>query len=214
MDESALVRQYTPLVTGLAYQLARKLPPGVSVDDLIQSGMIGLLEAARNHNEARGASLQTYARIRIHGAMVDSLRERGRQQRVQPGHRNRRAGAVTALEQELGRTPRKAEIVARLGLSEMAYSKAEQTHYTNVSLDEIAHGDPSPGPEQIAESAEVEAVLRTAISELSEREQILWGLCRDGISLREAGSAIGVSESRACLIVKAIVQSLRQRLAE
>jgi RNA polymerase sigma factor for flagellar operon FliA len=74
-DYERLVNQYASLVKRIAYHIMSRLPPSVQVDDLIQAGMIGLLEAARNYDAGQGASFETYAGIRIRGAMLDEIRK-------------------------------------------------------------------------------------------------------------------------------------------
>lgn len=123
-QESDLVRQYAPLVKRIAHHLSHRLPSTVEFDDLLQAGTLGLLEAARKYNPAEGASFETFAGIRIRGAMIDEVRPMDWTPRSV--HRKSRefSEAVRALEHRLGRTPRDQEVMAELGLDAQRYHDA------------------------------------------------------------------------------------------
>jgi RNA polymerase sigma factor (sigma-70 family) len=110
-ETEALVMRHAELVKRIAYHLAGRLPASVEVDDLIQGGMLGLLEAAANYSEGRGASFETYAGIRIRGAMLDGLRKLDWAPRSV--HRKARAvaKAIREIESEIGREARDVEVV-------------------------------------------------------------------------------------------------------
>ena len=116
-EADALVKRHAELVKRIAYHLAGRLPPSVEVDDLIQAGMLGLLEAAGHFSAGRGASFETYAGIRIRGAMIDALRKLDWAPRSV--HRKARdaAQALREVERESGREARDSEVAARLGVS-------------------------------------------------------------------------------------------------
>ena len=115
-ETEALVMRHAELVKRIAYHLAGRLPASVEVDDLIQAGMLGLLEAAANYSEGRGASFETYAGIRIRGAMLDGLRKLDWAPRSV--HRKARAvaKAIRELESEIGREARDVEVAERMGV--------------------------------------------------------------------------------------------------
>src|ERR1700742_3842269 len=125
-ESDELIVQHAELVKRIAYHLAGRLPPSVEVDDLIQAGMLGLLEAASNYAANRGASFETYAGIRIRGAMIDSLRKLDWAPRSV--HRRARAvaAAVREIEQRTGRDARDAEVAEQMGLSMEDYHRALQ----------------------------------------------------------------------------------------
>src|SRR5579863_6634313 len=116
-EASELVTRHAELVKRIAYHLVGRLPPSVEVDDLMQAGMLGLLEAASNYAPNRGASFETYAGIRIRGAMIDALRKLDWAPRSV--HRKARAvaAAVREIEQRTGRDARDAEVAEHMGLS-------------------------------------------------------------------------------------------------
>src|SRR5688572_16460916 len=122
-ETDAMVMRHAELVKRIAYHLAGRLPASVEVADLIQAGMLGLLEAASNYTADRGASFETYAGIRIRGAMLDALRKLDWAPRSV--HRKARAAqqAMREIEAEFGREARDGEIAARMGVSLEEYHK-------------------------------------------------------------------------------------------
>jgi RNA polymerase sigma factor for flagellar operon FliA len=122
-DTEALVMRHAELVKRIAYHLAGRLPTSVEVDDLIQAGMLGLLEAAANYSAGRGASFETYAGIRIRGAMLDGLRKLDWAPRSV--HRKARAvaNAIRELEAEIGREARDTDVATKMGVSLEEYHK-------------------------------------------------------------------------------------------
>ena len=117
IDERAVVIQHSELVKRIAYHLAARLPSSVEVDDLIQSGMIGLLDAARHYDDSAGASFETYAGIRIRGAMVDELRSGDWAPRSVHKKVREATEMVRKLEQERGRAVREVDVAEQLGIS-------------------------------------------------------------------------------------------------
>ena len=117
IDKTALIEQHTVLVKRIAYHLLARLPASVLVDDLIQSGMIGLLEASSNFDHSKGASFETFAGIRIRGAMLDEIRRGDWTPRSV--HKNSRmiSEAIKVLEAELGRDVTDIEVAEKLELS-------------------------------------------------------------------------------------------------
>ncbi len=122
-ETEALVMRHAELVKRIAYHLAGRLPASVEVDDLIQAGMLGLLEAAANYSEGRGASFETYAGIRIRGAMLDGLRKLDWAPRSV--HRKARAvaKAIREIESEYGREARDVEVAERMGMKLSDYHR-------------------------------------------------------------------------------------------
>src|SRR5688500_5603064 len=119
----ALVMRHAELVKRIAYHLAGRLPASVEVDDLIQAGMLGLLEAAANYTADRGASFETYAGIRIRGAMLDALRKLDWAPRSVHRKARAAAAAIREIEAQFGREARDGEIADRKGVSLGEYHK-------------------------------------------------------------------------------------------
>src|ERR1700744_939603 len=163
-EADRLVLQHAELVKRIAYHLAGRLPPSVEVDDLIQAGMLGLLEAASNYAANRGASFETYAGIRIRGAMIDALRKLD----WAPRSVHRKARAVAAVVQEIerttGRDARDAEIAERMGvpLSEYHSIVQDAASCRLATLDDVtvATAGGSPGPIPGAPGNRVRLALR------------------------------------------------------
>jgi len=141
----ALVLRHAELVKRIAYHLAGRLPASVEVADLIQAGMLGLLEAAANYTADRGASFETYAGIRIRGAMLDALRKLDWAPRSVHRKARAAAAAIRELESELGREARDTEIAERMGVSIEEYHKIthDAASCRVASLDEGSEDDES-----------------------------------------------------------------------
>lgn len=226
LSPDALVEKHAPLVKRIARHLSGRLPPNVDVDDLNQAGLIALLDAARNYNAAKGANFETYAGIRIRGAMLDEVR---RQDWVPRSlHRRHReiGAAVQAVENRHGREARPEEVAAELGVSADDYHRmtAEIAGGRLFSFDELQeNGDGSfeeavsrdPGPERLLEDDAFKAALADTIGELPEREALVMALYYDeGLNLREAGEVMGVSESRVCQLHGQALSRLRIKMED
>ena len=224
-DDGEQIAQYTPLVKKIAYHLMSRLPPSVQQDDLIQAGLIGLLEALRNYDASQGASFQTYARIRIRGAMLDEIRKNDWAPRSV--HRKARmvAEVVREIENRTGRDARDHEIAQALKVSLDEYHQLLQEAsghrvFSYEELDIEAHGgiasltQREKGPLEGLQNEDFKKGLAEAIAGLPERERMVMSLYYDEeLNLREIGAVIGVSESRVCQIHSQAVIRLQSRMA-
>jgi RNA polymerase sigma factor for flagellar operon FliA len=219
-ETEALVMRHAELVKRIAYHLAGRLPASVEVDDLIQAGMLGLLEAAANYSEGRGASFETYAGIRIRGAMLDGLRKLDWAPRSV--HRKARAvaKAIRELESEFGREARDVEVAERMGMKLSDYhrivedSAGCQISSLTTEEGEMTLTDSSADPFRDVVDEDFRAALTEAIGGLPERERLVMSLYYDDeLNLKEIGATLRVSESRICQIHGQALVRLQARLS-
>ncbi len=218
--------KYAPLVKRIAYHLMARLPASVMVDDLIQAGMVGLLEASRNYNSELGASFETYAGIRIRGAMLDELRRNDWAPKSVHRKTREMADVVRRIEGLTGRDARDDEVAREMGISLDEYykilqdaSSARMFGFDELGVDEDAletgmlagHN----GPYENIRDERFKCKLVEAISSLPEREKMVVTLYYDNeLNLREIGSVIGVSESRISQLLSQAMIRLRARMKE
>lgn len=221
-----LVRQYAPLVKRIAHHLLARLPASVQLDDLIQAGMLGLLEAARKYDPGKGASFETYAGIRVRGAMMDEIRRGDWVPRSVHRNARRIAEAIRAVESRMGADAQDADVAAELGISLQEYHAALQDSAGGrlFSYDEmIDNGDPVaesvdgaiPSPMEGLQRRAFQQSLAKAIGNLPERERLVLSLYYDEeLNLKEIGEVLSVSESRVSQILSQATLRLRSRLAD
>ena len=226
--QDELVNRHAPLVKRIAYHLMSRLPPSVQADDLIQAGMIGLLEASRNYDPTQGASFETYAGIRIRGAMLDEIRRTDWTPRSVHRKARQVAEAVRVIENKNGRDARDAEVAALMGIGLDEYHKILQdaTGCRVFSFEDPAAlgggedddygGAEAPNePLDNLQTADFQRSLGEAIAGLPERERLVMALYYDEeLNLREIGEVLGVSESRVCQIHGQALIRLRARMTE
>ena len=224
IDKSALLEQHTVLVKRIAYHLLARLPASVIVDDLIQSGMIGLLEASNNFDNTKGASFETFAGIRIRGAMLDEIRRGDWVPRSV--HKNSRmiSEAIKSLEAEHGRDVSDYEVAEKLTLTineyhqilnEVSAGKILGIDDLGVSEDviEVAHSQQADEPYANIEHDFFKKSLAECISTLPEREALVLSLYYDEeLNLREIGQVLDVSESRVSQIHSQAMHRLKARM--
>ncbi|MFA7270032.1 MAG: RNA polymerase sigma factor FliA [Sterolibacterium sp.] len=225
-DKDQLVIQYAPLVKMIAYHLMAKLPPSVQVDDLIQNGMLGLLDAIGRYEEGLGAQFETYAVQRVRGAMLDGLRENDWLPRGLRRDMRRVEAAINALEQKHGRAPSESELAEALGMALADYQKMlqEARGYQLVYLEDLSdNGDDTflerhfvsaqPDPLATLLDHDMRETLMRAIEDLPEREKLMMALYYDEeLNLREIGEVLGVTESRVCQLHSQAIARLRSRI--
>jgi RNA polymerase sigma factor for flagellar operon FliA len=218
-----VVERHADLVRRIAHHLAARLPASVEVDDLVQAGMLGLIEAARNFESDQGASFETYASIRIRGAMIDEIRKGDWTPRSVHRRTREAAEATRRIEQSTGRAATGGEVAQALGLAPEEYARLLEDAVSGqvLSLDSHVedHGEvhvpagAAYSPERGLQAAEFRQALAEAIGQLPEREQLVLSLYYEQeLNLREIGAVLGVSESRVCQIHGQAVLRLRGRL--
>ncbi len=222
-----LVMRHVPLVKTLAQRLAQRLPSQVDVEDLISAGVLGLIDAAGRYKPALGVPFDAFARRRVHGAMLDSLRGLDWAPRSLRRLRRDVDAAIMAARHRFGREPEEPEIAEILGMRPEQYAHAlEQLRGLEVAavreLDAPASDgtpllefcvDPGENPAAQIERKELRAHLARAISRLPDREQqILTLYYQEELTLAEIGEVIGVCESRVCQLRSLAVSRLRTTL--
>ncbi len=217
-----LVTEYAHLVKRIAHHLRGRLPDTVQVDDLIQAGMVGLLEASENYDAAKGANFETFASIRIRGAMIDEVRRGDWTPRSVHRNTRRLDEALRAAQSRLGRPPQDREIAEELGVALDDYYAMlrDSVGHRLVSYEETVEGgdgEPGGGDELAAlfESVAFRDQLAAAITTLPEREQLILSLYYDQeLNLKEIGGVIGVGESRVSQLMSQATLRLRVQLSE
>jgi RNA polymerase sigma factor for flagellar operon FliA len=224
--QDEVVLRYAPLVKRIAYHLMTRLPPSVQADDLIQAGMIGLIEAARNYDASQGASFETYAGIRIRGAMLDEIRKSDWTPRSLHRKVRQVTEAIRSIERDEGRDARDVEVARRMGIPLDEYHQILQdaSGHKVFSLEDLPVGEdsvaeglsgPIKGPLESIEMEKFREALAEAIGTLPERERLVMSLYYDEeLNLREIGAVLGVSESRVCQIHGQAMMRLKSRMAD
>lgn len=209
------------LVKRIAHHLAMRLPSGQSVDDLIQVGMIGLLEASRSYESAQGASFQTYAGIRIRGAMLDELRRQTWVPRSVHQKARKISNAIHAVEARLSRSATDREIAEELGESLDNYhdslQKVSGSQLFSLDSDDSAlePEDNNSSPFGDLEDSDMRQKLAEVIAGLPEREKMVMALYYDEeLNLREIGEVMDIGESRVCQIHSQAINRVRSRMQE
>jgi len=224
-EQNEVIARHAPLVKRIAYHLMSRLPASVQADDLIQAGMIGLLEAARNYDASQGASFETYAGIRVRGAMLDEIRKGDWVPRSVHRKARQMAEAVREIEHKHGRDARDHEVAEAMELGLNDYYKVLQDvsghrvlSFEDVGVDEDAMStltaDQSTNPDEGLLREDFKRCLAEGISGLPERERLVLTLYYDEeLNLREIGAVIGVSESRVSQIHSQALIRLKARMA-
>lgn len=220
------VEDYAYLVKRIAHHMMARMPSCVHLDDLIQAGMIGLLEAAQKFDTSKGASFETYAGIRVRGAIVDEMRRGDWAPRSVHRNSRRVSEAIQRVEAFVGRDAQDHEIAEAMGVSLTEYFSIikdsastrlfsyDETHEDDEGKTKnVTVGDLTPGPsEQTYRSALIEALV-LAINQLPEREKLVLSLYYEQeLNLKEIGQVLGVSESRISQIHSQATARLRTRM--
>ena len=217
-----LARQYMPLVRKIAWHVHGRVSTAIEVEDLLQIGMVALVEAA-NGFEDRGLGFAAYAQLRVRGAMIDHLRRQATICRSAMARRKDLAKVRNRLEQKLGRLPTEAEMSADMGLEPAAYREiadsVEMVQHT--SMDEVYSdqsmwfADVEDRADDILERESLKAAIARGIGELPEREALVLQLYFvEELNLEEIGHTLDIGAARVCQIKKAALDRLREKLRD
>lgn len=221
-DPATLARSHMPLVRKIAWHVHGRVSSALDIEDLIQIGMVALVESA-NAYEDRGHAFSTYASVRIRGAMIDYLRRHATICRSAMARRREMAGARKTLESRLGRAPSEAEMAEAMDLSASDYRElVDQTQTVHQeSLDDL-YSDQSMWFADVEERADealeregLKAAIAAGIGTLPEREAMVLQLYFvEEMNLEEIGETLGVGAARICQIKKAALDRLRETLSD
>jgi len=224
--ENALVQKYMPLVSAVMGRLAMTLPEHVSQDDLFSAGLVGLLQAMRNFDPGCNTSFETYARVRIRGAMLDELRRMDWVPRTIHEKARKLKAVLLELEQKLGRTPTEAQMAKAMKMTAEEYQDLldEVRPAAFVCLDAVSSSDEGDGgalyeiiadnngesPLDNVSNNELKQVVFERLKELPEMQRKVLALYYiEDMHLREIAEVFGLTESRICQIHSQAVISLR-----
>ena len=226
IDKEQYLSEFSPLVKRIAHHMMAKLPACVQVDDLIQAGMIGLLDAIGRYQGSLGAKFETYAAQRIRGAILDELRQADWLPRSLRKNMRSIEAAISVLEQRFGRSPGEQELADELHMSLAEYQETLQEsrgcqliYYEDFNerdddnfLDYHCQ-DFQSNPLEMLLDKSFRTVLINAIEDLPQREKLVMGMhYEQELNLREIGEVLGVSESRVCQLHTQAIARLRSQL--
>ncbi len=224
--QEAFVKAHALLVKRIAYHLSGRLPRSIQIEDLMQAGMMGLLEAVKHYDDSKGASFETYASIRIRGHMLDEVRHNDWVPRSV--YRNARliSAAVRQVENRLGRDAKDVEVAAELGLNLNEYhamlndsNGAHLFGFDDLGLTDDVLKDEMLGtstePHVSVQRANTRACLSQIIRGLPKNEGLVLSLYYEhDLNLKEIGDVLGVSESRVSQIHSQATHRIKARLPE
>ncbi len=217
-----------PFVEALARRMAASMPNSIDIGDLVQDGVLGLIDAANRFDEGRNIKFETFAERRVRGAMIDALRKDAWPRGVRRQRRELDA-AREALRRELGHEPSMADLAARVGSDEKRLSRtivrintieatsplATGEHFDESSLPTALVPSEPESPDRAYERRETRERVRGAIQSLPWRERKVIGLYYYGeVTMKEIGAAIGVNESRVSQLHARAIRRLRESLGD
>lgn len=217
-----LARQYMPLVRKIAWHVHGRVSTAIEVEDLLQIGMVALVEAA-NSFEDRGLGFASYAQLRVRGAMIDHLRRQATLCRSAMARRKALAKCRNMLEQKLGRLPTESEMSVEMGMDPADYREladsAEMVQHT--SMDEVYSdqsmwfADVEDRADDIMERESLKKAMAACIGELPSREALVLQLYFvEELNLEEIGHTLDIGAARVCQIKKAALDKLREKLRD
>lgn len=216
------VLQHQPLVKKIALYIKRRLPSHIEFDDLLQSGLVGLLEAKQNFKPDMGATFETYASLRIRGAIIDSLRKNSWVSRETLKNMKRISDAIAKVEQQQQKQATTEDIAAELGISTEEHFKiAQEINVLHViSLTDL--GDENAvlsteleNPQQVIQQSSIKTCLQEVLAELPEREQLVLSLYYvEELTLKQIGEVLEVTEARVCQLHSQAIVRVRLKMQE
>lgn len=226
-----MIQTYAPMIKFIAHRLAMRLPPHISIEDLMSAGMIGLIDAISKYDPQKNVKFETYAEFRIRGAMLDELRSLDWVPRSVRQKSSKIEKLIERLEKEKGRSVKEEEIASALGVSLEEYHELmkEVMGLPLLEVKGLGKGSSLPSDEEILQLLldegeesdpfynislkELKGYLAKAIQELNKKEQLIISLYYyEELTLKEIGEVLGLTESRICQIHNHILIKLRAKL--
>jgi RNA polymerase sigma factor for flagellar operon FliA len=229
LDTDGAMQKYAPLVKRIAHHMMSKLPPSVQLDDIVQAGLIGLMDAIGRYEQEQGVLFETYATQRIRGAMLDELRANDWLPRGVRRTQRKIETTLARLEQRLGRAPGEREAAAELGISLTDYQEmlheargGQLLYLEDIGDDDGEHhvasrhaADAEADPLKALQDDRFRGALIAAIERLPEREQMVMSLYYEqDLNFREIAAVLEVTESRICQLHSQAVARLRSKLKD
>lgn len=230
MGKEHIIEQYIPLVKYIASRISLGKNSVMDYEDLVSYGMIGLMDALSKFDESKGIKFSSYASIRIKGAIIDEIRKSRPISKGAMDKLNKYNNAVEKLQKKLCREPSNEEIAQELNMSLTDVGEVENyiNYISVVSLEDVVFSDDedmtimgiiedknSPSPEESYEYNEKLDILAKAIEELNEKDRIVLNLYYyEGLTLKEIGTVLNVSESRVCQLHSRAIRNLRAKMKE
>lgn len=216
------VLDHSPLVKKIALHLKRRLPSHVELDDLLQSGLIGLLEARKNYKTDMGTSFETFASIRIRGAIIDSLRKNSWVNRETIKNMRKISEAITKIEQRNQKHATTEEIANELGITiEEHFKISQEISISNIlSLDEIdddhsIFGNDEDSPVEIIDNENLKSRLKEILQDLPEKEQLVLSLYYvEELTFKQIGEILELTEARICQLHTQAIARVRGKISE
>ena len=223
-----IIVEYLPLVKYLASRISLGKNNLMDFDDLVSYGVIGLMDAISKFDESKGIKFSTYASIRIKGAIIDEIRKNRPISKGAMDKLNRFNMAVEKLQKELGREPSNEEVAAELEMTLLEVGEVENyiNYISVVSLEEVIFSEDedmnvmgtiedknSPSPEESFVNIEKVEVLTKAIEALNEKDRTVLNLYYyEGLTLKQIGTVLTVSESRVCQLHSRAIRNLKENM--
>lgn len=214
------VIEYRPLVRKIALHIKRRLPSHIELDDLLQSGFIGLLEARKNFRTNTGASFETYASIRIRGSIIDALRKNSWGTREAIRNMRKIGDAISRLEQRSQKQPTVEEIANELGITVDEHTKmCQQISVCNVlSLDVMENNESlideeNENPDLITQQNEIKHHIKDILTTLPEKEQLVLSLYYiEEFTFKQIGEILDLTEARICQLHSQAISRIQTKL--
>jgi RNA polymerase sigma factor for flagellar operon FliA len=218
--KNSITPELLSLVRRIALHLKGRLPKNIDLDDLMQSGLEGLVQAMEAFDKTRNIPMEQFAKTRIRGAMLDDVRRMSQTTRTTIAFKREHSAAIEKLSIRLGRQPTGKEVASYLGKDVDTYQKerliiAGADHYSSdaVEISELDNEETGTSPEESLQKTELVSILKDSIADLPERAQLVLSLYyTDELNLKEIAAVIEVSESRVSQILSETASKLRRKI--